>query len=225
MDEQKPTPRPAAGRRERRSQSAHAPSFPLYWRDWLSSPEVRAMTAEERGGYIDVLCFTQGTKTPGVMTEDEVRAWAGYPPEQWPVHREAFRRCFKVTASSGTWIQARAKRERGAQLKRFRRAQKAAKEAAQKRWRDKRLDATGMAQADAKVYPSPCPSPCPSPEVASSKAMPAAESVPSRSAPGRGRSARGAVPGVDGAGRGGDPEAVGSLVGTLMARVAERSTR
>ncbi len=63
-------PGPPSPAPERRSQSSHPASFPLYWRDWLSDPRLRAMSRDERGGFLDVLCFTQGTKTVGVYTQE-----------------------------------------------------------------------------------------------------------------------------------------------------------
>lgn len=70
-------------RQDRISQSNDPPSFPFYWRDWLASLSVRAMTPEQRGGYIDYLAFTYGTKTPGVQSEDDaetniVPGWCPY---------------------------------------------------------------------------------------------------------------------------------------------------
>ena len=45
-----------------------------YWRDWLSAPAIRRMSPDQRGRFMDVFATTHGTDTPGVMTEDDVRA-------------------------------------------------------------------------------------------------------------------------------------------------------
>jgi uncharacterized protein YdaU (DUF1376 family) len=92
-----------------------APSSQFYWRDWIV--DTRGMSRDERGGYIDVLAFTHQTPTPGVMTEDQVRRWAGYTEEEWPAHRQVFSERFQVR-DDGTWLQRRAIRERKAQIER-----------------------------------------------------------------------------------------------------------
>lgn len=132
MEDELQEPRPPRKSRERLSQSTHAASFPFYFRDWLASPEVRALSREERGAYIDVLASTWQTRTVGVMTEEQVRAWAGYSPAEWKAHREALKACFRVR-SDGLWVQKRAKREREAQKRRFKSASEAGKKSAAKR--------------------------------------------------------------------------------------------
>lgn len=147
-------------RRDRISQSNDPPSFPFYWRDWLASLSVRAMTREQRGGYIDYLAFSYGTKTPGVQSEEDVRAMAGFTQEDWLRHREAFRRCFKVRRD-GMWVQQRVVNERAAQKRRYKRAANAGKEGARKR--DERNELTRVAgpQDGTKNQPYPCPDPDP----------------------------------------------------------------
>ena len=94
----------------------------FYWADWLTDPAVRALSREERGGYIDVLAFTQQTSTPGVMTEDDVRGWSGYSVAEWAEHRSAMARCFAV--DGGVWTQKRAVAEHRRQVQRLSNAQK-----------------------------------------------------------------------------------------------------
>jgi uncharacterized protein YdaU (DUF1376 family) len=155
--------RPTRRKRDRISQSNDPPSFPFYWRDWLASLSVRAMTREQRGGYIDYLAFTYGTKTPGVQSEDDVRAMAGFSPEEWVHHREAFRRCFHVRRD-GMWVQKRVVNERSAQKRRYKRAANAGKEGARKRAERTDLARVATPQDGAKHQPYPYPDPYPSPE-------------------------------------------------------------
>lgn len=75
------------------------------WARWLSWPEVRRLTPDQRGRLMDVWANTHGTKTPGVMTEEDVRLWAGYAREEWKRHRDAFARVFNTTRQKGKWRQ------------------------------------------------------------------------------------------------------------------------
>lgn len=108
-----------------------APSSQFYWSDWIV--DTRDMSRDERGGYIDVLAFTHQTPTPGVMTEDQVRRWAGYSEEEWPAHREVFASRFKVR-DDGVWLQKRSIQERKAQLRRHENAKKGASATNELRW-------------------------------------------------------------------------------------------
>lgn len=168
--------RPTRRKRDRISQSNDPPSFPFYWRDWLASLSVRAMTREQRGGYIDYLAFTYGTKTPGVQSEEDVRAMAGFSPEEWVHHREAFRRCFHVRRD-GMWVQKRVVNERAAQKRRYKRAANAGKEGARKRAASSDLPRVATLQDGAKYQPSPHPCPDPVPEKLEKQAVPSAIAV------------------------------------------------
>jgi hypothetical protein len=75
----------------------------FYWREWMSRPELRRLTRDERAGFMDVWAATHGTKTPGVMTEADVRLWAGYDEKEWKEHRDSFARCFNTTRQRGRW--------------------------------------------------------------------------------------------------------------------------
>lgn len=75
-----------------------------YWRDWLSAPAIRRMSPDQRGRFMDVFATTHGTDTPGVMTEDDVRAWAGYTPREWAEVRGVFAGAFNTTRRKGKWI-------------------------------------------------------------------------------------------------------------------------
>lgn len=52
---------------------------------------------------MDVFANTHGTRTPGVMTEEDVRLWAGYTREEWKANREAFAHVFNTTRQRGKW--------------------------------------------------------------------------------------------------------------------------
>lgn len=75
----------------------------FWWADWLHDPYKRAMTPDQRGRFMDVRAATHGTRTPGVMTEEQVRCWAGYSPAEWRANREAFLPLFNVTRTKGKW--------------------------------------------------------------------------------------------------------------------------
>lgn len=81
------------------------PWSPFYWADWLADPAVQSMSFDEQGRYVRVLAFTNQSVTPGRMTEDDVRRWAGFSEADWPEHRVAFARCFAVNGE--VWTQKR----------------------------------------------------------------------------------------------------------------------
>lgn len=73
------------------------------WARWLATPALRRLTPEQRGRFMDVWAATHGTRTPGVMTEEDVRGWAGYSSVEWKLHREAFAQVFNTTRQRGKW--------------------------------------------------------------------------------------------------------------------------
>ena len=75
----------------------------FWWKEWVGDPAIRRLTRDQRGALADVRAFTYGTATPGVMTEEDVRAWAGYSPEEWKQVRAVFARVFKTRRGSKTW--------------------------------------------------------------------------------------------------------------------------
>jgi uncharacterized protein YdaU (DUF1376 family) len=95
-----------------------APSFQFYSKDWLTDPDIRALSPDERGRYIDVFARTHLTDHPGVCCEDDVRKWAEYSPAQWKKHREAFARLFTLKRD-GTWIRESVVAARAAQRRRY----------------------------------------------------------------------------------------------------------
>ena len=140
-------------RRKRRARPGSTDYFHKYWRDWLTDAGVRALSREERAGWADVECQTWATATPGLYTEDQCRAWAGYAEKEWPAHRERFLALHKVRPN-GVWIRPAIRSEALATQTRLRRSKKAAQVAAQKRWRDKEKDALRIPQRMPQGMPS-----------------------------------------------------------------------
>lgn len=126
-----------------------------YWRDWLSNPAIRRMSPDQRGRFMDVRASTLGTRTPGVMTEDDVRAWAGYTPKEWTEARAVFAGAFNTTRRKGKWLLEdvietwKASMERA---KRFtNRAKKAAASRTGKRRSGNEMTSTSSPQAELDV--------------------------------------------------------------------------
>ncbi len=104
------------------SANDRAPATLWYWKDHMTDPYVRAMTYDERGRYWDVLGITHQTEEPGVMTEEQVRCWAGYTEEEWPKHRAALGGAFKIQGD--VWVQKRTVEDRRKQKRRFEQSQR-----------------------------------------------------------------------------------------------------
>jgi hypothetical protein len=92
--------------RSRRKPSDVLPFGRFWWKEWVGDPAIRRLSRDMRGALADVRAFTYGTKTPGVMDEEDVRAWAGYSPKEWTEVRDVFSKAFKTTRRRGrsTWI-------------------------------------------------------------------------------------------------------------------------
>ena len=78
----------------------------FWWRDWMADADVRRLSPDQRGRFMDVFAMTQGTDTPGEIAEDDVRAWAGYSPKEWADVRATFARLFTIRRRKGgaVWI-------------------------------------------------------------------------------------------------------------------------
>jgi hypothetical protein len=173
--------------------------FDFYWRDWLSDPYIRALSRDERAGLMDVWASTFGTRTPGIMSEEQVRNWAGYVVEEWAIHREHFMACFRIRPD-GRWVFERARREAVAIRTRKVRAKTSAKLAAQKRWRGKDINAVRIASTSTSTRESRTNHPR-TPSVESPDPTPGVSPLGSGSA------------------------SVGQLLGTVMGRMALESER
>ncbi len=154
---EKPAEQPE--KRERRSQSTKSPSYPRYWRDIQGDPRYRNLTFDQRGRWNDFLDLTQGTRCPGVTTEEELRRLLSYTPAQWPKNRGSFAPFFRIRGA--VWTQTRTKRERDAQKRRFKSASRGGKKGARKRWHPKEMSNRAMqgVMPERSPYPLPCPTP------------------------------------------------------------------
>lgn len=63
--------------------STRAPWFPLYPKDWLSSPAVQMMTAEQEGGYFRLLCYCWDSGDCSLVDDDDVLAKLSRLNEGW----------------------------------------------------------------------------------------------------------------------------------------------
>lgn len=68
--------------------------FPFYVKDWLSDPDVRLLTPEQRGAYIDLLAYSWVSSTPCSLPADDtgLAQLAGLTPEKWAVLGPAIKR-------------------------------------------------------------------------------------------------------------------------------------
>jgi hypothetical protein len=121
------------GRRHDPALAARVSDFPLDTTWWLRDPLIRALDRDERAGYQDVRCFLWGSRHVGVATEEQIRVWAGYTPEEWQAHREPFRPLFRMRPD-GLWVDDGLRALFLAQMVRLRRHRRGAKVASGKRW-------------------------------------------------------------------------------------------
>ena len=125
-----------------RQRAQRVRDFPLDFSWWVGDPYVRALSRDERAGLLDAMCYSLKTAQPGVMSEEQLRIWAGYSPEEWTAHGTHFLPLFRVRPN-GSWTMPVLRTVFLAQRRRLRRARKAALEANRKRWRDNTKRAVG----------------------------------------------------------------------------------
>ena len=91
----------------------HLPYFPFYVNDFAADPVVEAMTAEQVGAYILLLCKAWSLKDPGLLpANDEVLArWARLTPERWSEVKSGVLAAFTVSATDGQLCQKRMRKE------------------------------------------------------------------------------------------------------------------
>ena len=145
MSDQEVTVQSRRPRRMRGSSPSPIIWWPFFGRDWIAS--TRGMTPDQRGRWIDVLALLYDSPTPGVTSEDEVRAWSGYGSGEWPVHRARFLAFFKARRD-GRWIQDRVKREAEAIKRRRKSASASGKKGADKRWGGREMNGDPIAEAN-----------------------------------------------------------------------------
>lgn len=106
-EQQEPAAEPA--KPAKRGRSAFSRRLDPFWwasvdfRWWMSDPGIRRLTHEQRGRFMDMWALICGNTTPGVCTEEDVRAWAGYTPLEWKAVRPVFVPLFRITRG-GKWI-------------------------------------------------------------------------------------------------------------------------
>ena len=123
------------GARAPRRKPQRVPDFPFNYIWWLTDPDVLSLIRDEQAGFMRVICTSLNTPRPGIMTEEQVRVWAGYTPEEWTAHQTHFLPLFRVRPD-GTWTLTVLRTVFLAQQRRVRRARTAAMEANRKRWQD-----------------------------------------------------------------------------------------
>lgn len=111
------------------------PYFPLYVDDFTSDGNVEAMTTEEVGAYILLLCKAWREDLPGTLpTNDRVLArWARLSPDRWEVCKPAILAAFKV-GPDNRYHQRRMRREFEKFQKQKRLRSQSAQNAANARW-------------------------------------------------------------------------------------------
>jgi len=106
-EQQEPAAEPA--KPAKRGRSAFSRRLDPFWwasvdfRWWMSDPGIRRLTHEQRGRFMDMWALICGNTTPGVCTEEDVRAWAGYTPPEWKAVRPVFVPLFRITRGN-KWI-------------------------------------------------------------------------------------------------------------------------
>lgn len=118
----------------------------LEWRAWLSDPAIRLLTREQRARFMDVWCSTHATPTPGEMTEEEVRGFAGYEPREWPAQRDSFAKVFFITRG-GKWTLPDVKQDFKASKRAYQSARSAGLKSAQSRKEAKELAKVAATEA------------------------------------------------------------------------------
>ena len=123
----------------------------FWWKDWVGTAAIRRLTRDMRGGLADVRAFTYGTPTPGVMDEDDVRAWAGYTPEEWKKVRDLFARVFNLKRKRGKWVLDDIVQDYAASVEVYLRSQERAQKDVAGRRRRKDLATTGTTSGAPEV--------------------------------------------------------------------------
>jgi len=114
-----------------------APSFQFYPKDYLSDSIVSAMTPEQRGGYVHLLCHAWSAEECGVLPDDdELLARLSDLRDRWQHCRLAIRSAFRSAMRSATpvLVQRRMVLERAKQERRRASASEGARITNAKRW-------------------------------------------------------------------------------------------
>lgn len=130
----------------------HPPAFLFYPDDFSSDGKVEAMTTEEVGAYMLLLCKSWRESPPGSIPSDDVvlARWARLTADRWTVCRTAVLAAFTFGPDS-RWHQKRLRRE----YDKLKASRKEKQRAANIRWK-KELDARAL---HAQCLPSSSPFP------------------------------------------------------------------
>jgi uncharacterized protein YdaU (DUF1376 family) len=116
--------------------------FRFYPGDFIADPAVQAMTTEQVGAYMLLLCAAWQSDRPGVLPNlDPYLAGITRLGDRWPEHREAVLRAFVVRGE--TLVQKRMVLEAKAASEAMARARSGARAAANARW-DKEMHARAL---------------------------------------------------------------------------------
>ena len=126
------------------------PYFPLYVDDFVSDGKVEAMTTEEVGAYILLLCKAwKETPPASVPDNDAVLArWTRLSPERWSECKPAVLSAF-TRAQDGRWYQKRMRQEYAKFVNLSRSRADAGRKGADKRWHDADGNCYGKANGKA----------------------------------------------------------------------------
>jgi len=124
------------------------PYFPFYPKDFANDGRVEAMSTEEVGAYILLLCKAWREEPVGSIPDCDrtLARWARLTPEKWSDCRSAVLLAF-TKGTDGRWHQRRMTDEYEKLRTFYKTKQKAAKLGAQKRWGNHILNATGIRMA------------------------------------------------------------------------------
>lgn len=113
-----------------------APSFQFYPDDFVSDGKVEAMTTEEVGAYILLICKAWREKPAATLPNDDrvLARWARLTPERWAECKAAAMAPWKLLKGDVRYVQPRLKKEHDKMLTRRRQAHESATTAATTRW-------------------------------------------------------------------------------------------
>jgi uncharacterized protein YdaU (DUF1376 family) len=143
-----------------------APAFQFYPDDFVSDGKVEAMTTEEVGAYMLLLCKAWREKPAATVPNDDrvLARWARLTPDRWTECKVAVMAPWKLLKGDLRYQQPRMKREYDKMLDRRRQAHDSATAAANARWeREKKMRAAcvphpegtnGALRRDASSIPS-----------------------------------------------------------------------
>lgn len=114
---------------------ASPPAFLFYPDDFSSDGAVEAMTTEEVGAYLLLLCKAWRESPPGSIPDDDriLARWTRLGPDRWAECRLSVLAAFKL-GTDGRWHQKRMRREYDKFVKSAAERTKKAEKAAKSRW-------------------------------------------------------------------------------------------